>query len=241
MLKTRGIVFRTVKFGETSVISEIFTEEQGLHTFIAGGVRAAKSRMPFGLFQPMSVIELVSYFKSSPDAMNRLKEARTDLVYQSIPFDIRKGAVALFMAEVCRKSIHETEENRPLFEFLLENLEFLDSTAAPIANIHLHFLLGLSAFLGFQPQDEMAAGELFFDLKEGDFLSVPPMHPAYLPPDLTLAMIKMLRSPLEFCHEIVLSREQRRQLLLQLLQFFQLHVPGFSDVHTPDILEEVLG
>lgn len=36
-IKTRGIVFRSVKYGESSVIADIFTEEKGLHTFIAGG------------------------------------------------------------------------------------------------------------------------------------------------------------------------------------------------------------
>ena len=69
MLKTKGIVFRTVKYGETSVITDIFTEEKGLHTFIGGGVRSAKARMPYSLFQPMMVVELVAYYKDDPNRM----------------------------------------------------------------------------------------------------------------------------------------------------------------------------
>ncbi len=241
MIKTLGIVFRTVKFGETSVISDIFTEEKGLHAFVAGSVRTAKSRMPFNLFQPMTIVEMVAYFRDDPNSVNRLKEIRAGHIFQSIPFDIRKGAVVLFMAEVCRKSIHETDENRPLFEYLADLLSFLDQTTEPIANIHLHFLLGLSAFLGFQPQDDDFDGEAFFDLKEGVFLPVPPMHPAYLSPELCAPMVDLLRSSLENCHEIEIPREIRRQLLGQLLQFYQYHVTGFSEIHTPEILEEVLG
>lgn len=241
LLKTRGIVFRTLKYGETSVIADIFTEEKGLHTFIGGSVRTAKARMPYSLFQPMMAVEMVSYFRENEGALNRLKELRAAEIWSQIPFDIRRGAVALFMAEICRKSIHEGEENRELFESLLENLRWLDTTQHPIANLHLHFLLALSGFLGFQPQAEMAdEGESFFDLKEGSFGSVPPPHTLYLEPEQTAQMLALLHSPLEHCHEIPLSRAERKSLLQKLLQFYQLHVPGFSEINTPEILEMVM-
>lgn len=241
LLKTRGIVFRTVKYGETSVIADVFTEEKGLHTFIAGSVRTAKARMPYSLFQPMTAVEMVSYFREEAGTLHRLKELRAAEVWSQIPFDIRRGAVALFMAEICRKSIHEGEENRALFGFILDNLHWLDATPYPIANLHLHFLLGLSGFLGFQPQAEMEeGGELFFDLKEGAFWPVPPPHTQYLEPGQTAQMLALLHVPLESCHEIPLSHAERKALLLKLLQFYEFHLPGFSNVHTPEILEMVL-
>lgn len=242
LLETIGIVFRTIKYGETSVITDIFTEEKGLHTFIGGGVRSAKARMPFNLFQPMMVVDLVAYYRDDPNAMNRLKELRAGEIWQTIPFDIRRGAVALFMAEICRKSIQEAEENRELFSFLLENLRWLDASPHPIANLHLHFLLGLSGFLGFQPQvDFEESGEMFFDLKEGTFSPVPLAHRQYLEPDAAAQMLALFNTPLENCHEIALTRVERKLLLHKLLEFYELHVPGFSDVNTPDILEMVMG
>jgi DNA repair protein RecO (recombination protein O) len=242
LLETTGIVFRTVKYGETSVIADIFTEEKGLHTFIGGGVRSAKARMPFNLFQPMMVVDMVAYFRDDPNAMNRLKELRAGAVWQTIPFDIRRGAIALFMAEICRKSIQEADENRELFHFLLDNLSWLDTTTQPVANLHLHFLLGLSGFLGFQPQvDHNHTGEQFFDLKDGQFSPVPIPYTPFMEPDTTAQMVALLIAPLEQCHEIVLSRGERKVLLHKLLQFYELHVPGFSGANTPEILEMVMG
>lgn len=242
LLKTRGIVFRTVKYGETSVIADVFTEERGLHTFVAGGVRTAKSRMPFNLFQPMTVVDMVTYFREDSDALNRLKEIRADHVFRAIPFDIRRGAVALFLAEVCRKSIHEADENRPLFEFLLDVLIFLDETPHPIANLHLHFLLQLSGFLGFQPHEDFGEnGPLFFDLKDGLFKSAQPAHPQHLESAATEQMLALLHAPLDHCHEVAITRPERKHLLESLLKFYALHVPNFSDIHTPEILELVLG
>ncbi len=241
-LKTRGIVFRTIKYGETSVIADIFTEEKGLHTFIAGGVRSAKARMPYSLFQPMTVVDLVSYFREGVGGMNRLKELRAAEVFQAIPFEIRRGAVALFMAEICRKSIHEAEENPELFEFLLDHLRWLDTTPHPIANVQLHFLLGLSAHLGFQPQlendDDREAH--FFDLKEGTFgVAAPSNHTLYLHLAETRHLLHLLQVPLEECHTVPLDRTERKSLLGSLLQFYQLHVTGFSEINTPDVLELV--
>lgn len=239
LIHTRGIVFRSLRYGETSVIADIFTEDKGLRGFIAGGVRTAKARMSYGLFQPMTVVDLVAYFRDDHDHLNRLKEVRAAGVFSAIPFDIRRGAVALFMAEICRKSIHPGEENPELFEFLLDNIRWLDTTAEPIANLHLHFLLHLSAFLGFQPQDE-PDGEVFFDLKEGVFSPVPPPHAFYLEPAQAMPLLDLLHVPLEQCHVVRLGRPERKALLRGLLQFYQLHLPGFEEINTPEILEMVM-
>jgi len=241
LLSTRGIVFRTLKYGETSVICDIFTEDRGLHAFIAGSVRSARARMPYPLFQHMSVVEIVAYFREGEGALSRLKEARSGLVYERIPFDVKRGAVALFMAEICRKCIRETEENRELFDFLIEQLFWLDRTDTPIANLHLHFLVQLSAYLGFQPQDEDENGETYFDLQEGVFLLEKPLHGPFLGLEESDFLRAFLLTPLEECHAIVLDRAQRKNMLQRLLQFYEMHVPGFGEVNTVEILETVFG
>ncbi|MBN8683444.1 MAG: DNA repair protein RecO [Chitinophagales bacterium] len=238
MLKTRGIVLRTVKYGETSVITDIFTEAQGLHTFIAGGVRSARSKMPYSLFQPMSVVEIMAYFRNAADPMHRLKEARNAEVFSAIPFDLRKGAVALFMAEVCRKCIREAGEHQELFDYLLQVLQWLDRSEKPIANLHLHFLLGLAGHLGFQPQ-ETDEDARYFDLKEGLFSAGIPAHTQYLREMESAQVRALLLLPLEDAHELPLERSQRKLLLKQLLLYYQLHVPGFSGINTPEVLENI--
>ena len=45
---------------------------------------------------------------------------------------------------------------------------------------------------------------------------------------------------LAHCHELPLTRATRKALLQKLLIFYQFHLPEFSDVHTPDILEMVM-
>jgi DNA repair protein RecO (recombination protein O) len=238
LLSSLGIVFRTVKYGETSVIADIFTEEKGLQTFIGGSVRTAKSRMPFNLFQPMSVVDIVANYRSDGQRLHRLKELRAAEIFTAIPFEIRRGAVTLFMAEICRKSIHDHEPNPELFAFLLDYLRLLDRTPNPIANLHLHFLLHLSGFLGFQPEHELEEAG-YFDLKEGVFVEESPGHPYYVELEDAVWLSRLLACAAERCHELSIPRATRKRLQQRLLQFYQFHVPGFDGLNTPDVLDLV--
>ncbi len=239
---TRGIIFHARPYGETSVIADIFTEAHGLRGFIAGSVRTPKARIPYGLFQPMTVVDLVCYFRDSPHHLNRLKEMRAAITFQRIPFEVRRGAIALFMAEVCRKTIHEGEENTPLFGFLVEYLCWLDQTEHPLANLHLHFMLHLSAHLGFQlePREERP---VYFDWQEGLFYShLPPLESRTLLNEHDSARLcTLLECPLTRCHEVSMSRADRRSLLQGMLNFYRSRLPAFYTIHTPEILEMVLG
>jgi len=241
LIKTRGIVLRAIKYGETSIIADILTEEKGLHSFIASGVRSNKSAMPYSLFQPMMAVEGIAYFKEDPSALHRLKELRACLILTAIPFEIKRGAVALFMAEICRKSITEVEYDPDLFEFVFQNIQWLDESPHPIANIHLHFLLHLTGYLGFQPVLEFALDQsTFFDLKEGTFLPERPNHRFYMEMDATSHMLSLLQSTLQECHLVQLTRPERKTLLNNLIQFYQFHIQGFKEVHTPEILELIM-
>ncbi|MDX2135842.1 MAG: DNA repair protein RecO [Saprospiraceae bacterium] len=241
LLTTKGIVFRTVKYGETSVIADIFTEERGLHTFVGGRVRSPRSRMPFNLFQPMSVVEAVAYYRDDPGALNRLKEVRAAVVFTQIPFDVRRGAVALFMAEVCRKCIREAEKNSALFDFLLAYLLRLDDPDMPFAALPVQFLVQLSEHLGFQPEVPETGGDWFFDLREGLFSPESPRHGAFLTPEATADMLLLLHPDPDAPAIEAMGRDRRKRLLQGLLQFYRWHIPGFEGVHTPEVMEWVWG
>ena len=239
LIKTRGIVFRSVKYSETSIIADIYTEEKGLRKYIFSGVRSAKSKVAPSLLQVMSLVELVAYDREDRE-LNRVKEIRPALVYTGIPFDVRKGAVGLFMVEVARKTIKEAQENQSLFEFLFQAFAFLDETRLPVPHIHLYFLLELSPFLGFVPGGEASAQTPFFDLKEGVFSPSVPNHVHYLDEQNSLLLHQLLYSNFEICHTLGFNRDERRNLLMHLLDYYKLHIENFPEIHAHKVLQEVL-
>lgn len=238
LLKTRGIVFRSIKYSETSLIVDIYTEERGLRKYIISGVRKAKSPVSAGLFQVMSLLDIVAYEREGKD-LNRLKEVRPSYLYQHIPFELPKGSVGLFMAEIARKTIREAEENTELFQFFFHAFQFLDQTPHPVANYHLQFMVEFSAYLGFLPGGEYSVATPYFDLREGVFVDLVGSHPNFIDGQMATLLHALLQANLESCHEIKMNREERRLLLQNLLDYYRLHLEGFPEINAHLILQEI--
>ncbi|TAK41174.1 MAG: DNA repair protein RecO [Saprospiraceae bacterium] len=238
LIKTRGIVLKTKKYSETSVIVDVFTEAKGLRSYIIGGVRQPKARVSAGLLQVMSLVDIVAYHREDKE-LTRLKEVKAFYAYRSIPFDIRKGAVGLFLIEVARSTIQGHEEHPALFGFLADNLVFLDETAV-FSNLHLYFLLALSWHLGFFPGGEFCGATPVFDMQEGLFIAGQPAHPYWLPERMSQLLCQLRDVSKEQNGEVKMSREERRQLLRHLLDYYRLHIGGFPEIHSHQVLEEVL-
>jgi len=239
-IKTKGIVFRVIKYGETSVIADIYTEARGLRKYIVNGVRSAKAGVKASLLQVMSLVEMVVYEREDK-SLHHIREIRAAHVYSTLPFELRRSAVGLFMVEVAQKTIREPEENKLLFNFLFETFCYLDETDNPINNIHLYFLLGLSTFLGFLPGGQFSAEKPFFDLKEGIFVpDAPTAHLFYLDEKSGELLHALLHADLASCHLIAVTREQRRLLVHRLLEYYALHIEHFPVIHTHKVYQDVL-
>src|SRR4051794_1582389 len=117
--KTKGIVLRTVKYGETSLVVTMFTETLGLQSYMVNGVRTALKKggsAKAGLFQPAAILDLVAYHNEFKN-LQRLKEFRWAFLYRNILSDVWKNAVALFMIELLGKCLKQPEANADLFYF----------------------------------------------------------------------------------------------------------------------------
>ena len=239
LIKSRGVVLRAMKYSETSIITDIYTEEKGMRSYIVGGVRSPKAKIKASLLQVMSLVDLVAYDRHEK-GLNRVREMRPAHVYHSLPFDVRKSAVGLFMAEMARKSVREPEEHRALFDFLYHSFYFLDETTAPIANIHLYFLLKMSTFLGFVPGGDWSAETPVFDLQEGVFVDSAPAHAHHLGAEESRMLYELKSYKMENCHELKIARRQRQELLLRLIDYYRLHIENLPEIHAHVVLQEVL-
>jgi len=187
----------------------------------------------------MTLVDLVAYYRDDKD-LHRIKEIKVDHVYASLPFDIVKGAVGLFIVELARKTIRESEENRKLFTFLFETFRLLDRTEKSVSNLHLSFIIELSAFLGFLPGGEYIDEQSVFDLEVGVFVEEAPMHVNYLNQNLSKLLYLFLNTAIWESHTIKLDRVSRKELLNNLLLFYRLHIENFQSINAHQILEEVL-
>jgi DNA repair protein RecO (recombination protein O) len=218
--KTRGIVFRFTRYGETSIIVTIFTEAFGLQSYIVNGVRSKTSKNKIALYQPLTLLNLVVYHRERAN-IERIKEIQCFHPYHSLTVDIKKATIAMFITELLNKTVKEESGQPNLFEFLVEALIRMDSLEKNEENAHLIFLIKLSRYLGFGPQfaNEVLGGRITDEKTE-------------------LVLQQLLTT--DFENDVVVSKEQRRNLLELLLKFYQEHLENFGELKSVQVLRDVL-
>lgn len=240
---TKGIVLRTVKYGETSVIVAIYTELFGIQSYIVNGVRVSSKKNPgkAGMFQPGAILDLVVYHNDLKN-LQRLKEYKWGYLYKHIFSDVFRNAVALYMVELLQKTIKQPETNADLFYFIEDAFTHLDdSPQAVVANYPLYFALHLATFLGFRFSDDYSEQTPYLDLQEGEFLAEHPIHPYFLGGQYSYITSQLLKAmqPHEL-GQIKLNQDIRSTLLYAYQTFYALHIQDFGVMKTLPVLQEVL-
>jgi len=237
--KTRGIVFKVTDYSESSVIVQVFTEKFGLQSYLINGVKKPKAKVKLNILQPLHLLEMIVYNK--PNAgIQRISELRPEPVFQTIPYDVIKSSLILFLNEVLYKSVKQTFNDEYLFGFLFNAIEILDRTEKGLANFHLAFLLQLSRYLGFYPDRSNEAGANYFDLYDGVFTKQLPSHALIVHGDELEYLTKLLKAKFDVLEETKIPSTERKALLESILKYYELHLEGFSNIKSHLILEEVL-
>jgi DNA repair protein RecO (recombination protein O) len=220
--KTRGIVFRFTKYGDTSIIVNVFTEMFGLQSFIVNGVRSASAKgNKIALYQPLTLLDMVVYHRENAN-INRIKEVKCIHPFHAMPVDVRKSTIAMFIAEVVNKSVKEETHAGAIFDFLFNSLIALDVVEEGVENFHLLFLLQLSRYLGF-----------------GAYKAVELVGGRGASPEIEMVLGQLLAA--NFTSMPRLTRQQRIATLDLLVRFYADHIDSFGDMKSVPVLAEVLG
>ena len=236
--KARGVVLHTLKYGDSSMVVHLLTDVGGRRSYMGQGVRSTRGRgSKLALFQPMFAVEFEG-LESPRRQMDSFREIRSGAVLRSVPFDVRKSTIALFMAEVLYRLVRESEPNGPLFDFVWGSVGALDAMEEGVANFHLWFLANLSRFLGFYPGNAYTAGA-FFDIREGLYTKTPPPHAGYMSGEHARTLDDFIRCDVRCLGEIGLNRRQRVGFLDALLVYYGYHLDAIRAVQSVKILQEV--
>jgi DNA repair protein RecO (recombination protein O) len=238
--KTRGIVFKTTDYGESSVIVQVFTEKFGMQSYLVNGAKKPKAKISRNMLQPLHLLDMVVYHKNTGN-VQRIKELKNSPQLQTIPYDVIKSSLAIFLDEVLYKSVRQQSADENLFGFVFNAIEWLDHQTEGLANFHLLFLVQLTRYLGFYPDRYLAGDADYFDLKNGLFSRYKPDSVWYLSPPHTQNFSTLLQRSFENIAQFKLNNDDRRYLLQKLLEYYALHIESFGNVRSHEVLEEVLG
>lgn len=238
LAKTRGIVLHTVKFGDTSLIVTLYTEQYGRQSYMVSGTRSIRSKNRAVIMQPLYLLDTESYQKQGRE-LQRLRESRLAIPYVTIPFDIKKSTQALFLAEVLYRILQEEERNAPLYQFIEKALLLFDAMEEGSANFHAWFLVRLTVFLGIFPRTGEITGPVWFDMRSGTFVPREPLHPAVMDPGTSGLLKTLMTLNINDLPGLRITGNQRSMLLVSLLEYLDLHFGQVGHLRSTDVLKEV--
>jgi len=232
---TKAIVLSSIKYSDTDLIVKCYTQD-GLKSYMLKRIlKAKKGKLKVAYFQPLTQLEMVVNHNTKGN-LNFIKEVKLTQPYSSIPFNVVKQAIVLFLSEILTKSLQEEEKNKSLFQYLETSLTWLD-THDEISNFHLLFLLNLTKYLGFYPEKGIE-GYPFFSLEEGRFFNIKPKNHPVSNENLT-SLKRLLGINFEGLHKLEFNATARQSFLDMLIQYFELHLPGFNKPKSLAILKSV--
>lgn len=233
---TKGIVLSSLKYGDTSLITRIYTASDGLKSYLLKGILSSKKgKLKAAYFQPLMQLEIVAVHKNK-GSLESIREVKVAYPYQSLHAEMTKNAIVLFLAEMLGNSIYEEEPNKELFQFIEASLQWLD-THDKIANFHLYFLLTLTKYLGFHPDTENISASSF-NLVDGGFTDSPSGNSFIKGKNLVLFK-QLLGTNFDAIHTINMKKANRQELLRSLVLYYELHLQGFRKPRSLVILNEV--
>ncbi|MBK6275106.1 MAG: DNA repair protein RecO [Saprospirales bacterium] len=234
--KTEGIVLKTVKYSESSVIATIFTKKFGSLSFIVQGLRSSKNKQKGNLIQSGNILQLEIYLKEQRN-LNRIKEYSTAYIYTNANFI--KQSILIFCIELISKCVKEHEVNERLYDYVSLFLIELDKDEHSIENKPLYFLLETASILGFELSMQNILNGKYFNLERGKFEDVPTSTQSNLNENETLLLKKLIAVYYDK-NELKFNSTERKILLEKLILYFRWHIPDFTDLKSPAVLHEVL-
>lgn len=236
--KFEGIVMRTLRYSDGLMIADIYTAQRGRMSFLVPVSHSKRSRVRSVLFQPLSMLSFTATVKTGRN-LSRIGEVQPYSMYCSIPNDVVKSSIALYLAELLTHALREDGSDESLFTFLDRSLTLFDNLEHGYADFHLVFMVQLLRFLGIYPNLEDYVPGCYFDLVQGCAVREHPSHPNFLMPDAADSFIALLRTGYDSMHLLSLNRKLRGEYLATLSLYYRLHVPEFPELKSAAVLREL--
>ena len=236
--KSRGIVLRNTKYGESSVISRIYTDELGVQSFIINSVRKGKGAIKPSHLMPLNILDMVFYFKNNAN-IHRLKELRCDPILSQIHQDVLKNSLCLFFTEVINLTVNEEEANPQLFQFLESFIHILDLETGNLTHFPHYFLVQYSKYLGFFPRGNYQSGDVF-DLVEGRYMHHHEPGNPYLDEACTNYLWQLSSLNLDQVNTLLTKKSVREALLEGMVRYYELHMLHGRKIKSHLVIREVL-
>ena len=218
LIATDAIVLRTIKYGEQKIITDVYSRSHGRLSFVASVPKSSHGKLKKQYFQPLTLLTLQGDVRQQAQ-LQKLHDAAILTPLPTLLTNPPKLSISLFLSEFLYHALRGEQRDEPMFDYIANSIQWLDSCEANYANFHLVFLMHLSRFLGFYPNLESSdprhpsSATRFFDLRAASFCANPPIHRDFLQPEEAGLLSLMMRMDYPTMHLFRLNRQQRHRCI----------------------------
>ena len=236
LVKINAIVLSKLKYRDNDLIVKCYSKQRGIVSYLVrGALKSQKGSSRAVYFQPLSLVLIEEVYKLK-QTLHSIKEIKIEYLYKTLHTDILKTSIVMFLSEVLASVLKEEEQNELLFDYIENTLKWLDYQTE-FSNFHLLFLLNLTKYLGFYPDDQNSASE-YFNLSNGLFESKKDKFYSISGENLTI-LKQLLGIDFDRVNTIKLNSKQRQSFLNMLILYFELHLGDFKKPKSLQIFNQV--
>lgn len=234
IISTTGIVMHATKYGDTSLVVKIFTQQQGNQSFIVKNAFRKNNRFAASYFSPLAVMD-ISYDDHNKGSLKYLKDI-SPRRGTSLYYDPSRSSILLFYNEILYKMLMDAGEDEVLFLFLQEEIDKVHAASSNLAELPLRFLLRLCRVMGYEPEDNYSSQNPIFSLHECRFQRFYMEEAGFLSEAQSLYLHELLSRE----EPVNVSRGVRTALLKSLVAYIQMHNEQIRKIDSLEILSTVL-
>jgi DNA repair protein RecO (recombination protein O) len=216
----KGFLIQRIPFSETSIIVKIFTENQGLKSFMIKGGRKKHA----SILQALSYIEFTFYQKNDEQLAN---------LYELYFHPVKQSAL-FCMNEFIQQSLHDGQEEQHLFSFVEKELIYLNKNSFS-PNYLLYWVLELSFYLGIKPNVINEGNS--FDLINGEIGENLHENSQVINSNSVNILAIIINSSKEEILSLDISKNERKDCFEILLKYFSIHLDTFKKINSFDIYQ----
>ncbi|MBM3279312.1 MAG: DNA repair protein RecO [Candidatus Handelsmanbacteria bacterium] len=151
IVKTRAVVLRARRLGETSKLLTLYTEDEGKLRATAKGARKPKSRFG-GALEWMTEVQVVCYLRDERD-LQTLSDGDALRAFPRLLGDLERLSLGSAACELIDRLTVERDPNRRLYRCLSGVLAGLEEVQGPqVEPLFWYFQLRAAEALGYRPE-----------------------------------------------------------------------------------------
>lgn len=231
---TNAIILNRTKYGDNAIICSVYTLEYGKQNYIIKNSLYKKNKAIY--LHPLQILEFEVDLKEGK-TLFAVKAASSTYTFREIPFDIYKSTISVFISQLLNSLIKEESANKDLYNFIKNSCIYLDSIDKDFANFHLFFMIRLSQYLGYYPNNNYSKENIYFNLEKGAFTDI--QTEKCTGPNSSKIIHQLLDLKLNSLDSLKLSQSSRNIILDSLVNYFELHNDKRLSIKSLAVIREI--